>query len=304
MWLDECQYLGIEGSFFFLTYGETFNLFPGPNLVISRPFFDTSTGTNNSELDNFPGVVSGSKTVTSYTNLYGADANLRRNICCACNYRVDLVGGFRFMSLSDGVSIGENITVVNRPPTPAGTFILVNDSFRTTNEFYGGQFGFAGEVREGRAFVDFRGLLALGATVERTYINGSTSFTTPGGATATFPGGLLAQPPANQAGTPLQPSNIGNYQVTNFAVIPELGVNVGYQVTDGFRAFVGYSFMFWSNVVRAGEQIPTAVDSRVLPPLPNAGVAPPVVAGGPSLYQFHYNSLYVQGVSFGLEFRY
>jgi hypothetical protein len=63
--------------------------------------------------------------------------------------------------------------------------------------------------------------------------------------------------------------------------------------------------MYWSNLIRAGEQIPNAIDSRTLPPLPNL-TAPggPVTAGGTSLYQFHYNSLWMQGINFGTQIRF
>jgi hypothetical protein len=303
-WFDVCQMIGLEGSFFFLLKHDTFTLLPGPNLVISRPFFDTSTNSQNAELDNFPGVVEGLKIVNSYSQLYGADVNVRRALACCCNYRLDALVGFRFLGLYDMVDITENLTAINRPPVPAGTFIVVNDNFRTSNEFYGGQIGLAGEYREGRVFVDFRGLLALGATVERTFINGSTSFTPPGGVTTTFQGGLLAQPPAVQGSTQLFPSNIGNYTTTSFAVVPELAANVGFQATNWLRFWVGYTFLYWSNVVRAGEQIDLRVDSRTLPPLPNTSVNPPVVLGGSSLYQFHYNSYWAQGINIGTQFRY
>jgi hypothetical protein len=235
--------------------------------------------------------------------------NLRRNLACTMTanggYRMDGLVGFRYMGLYETVDITEDLVTINRPPVPAGTEILVNDNFRTTNEFYGGQLGLAGEYRTGCFFVDFRGLLAMGATISHTYINGSTSFSPPGAATQTFPGGLLAQPPAIQGTTQLQPSNIGVYQATNFAVIPEIAVNVGVQPMPWLRCYVGYTFMYWSNVVRAGEQIPNAIDSRALPPLPNL-TAPggPVTAGGSSLYQFHYNSLYMQGINFGTQIRF
>jgi hypothetical protein len=308
-WIDECYMLGLEGSFLFLPKHEGFTAECGPGQVVSRPFFDTSTGAQNAELVCFPGVLCGSVTINTDTQIYGADVNLRRNLCCNSNcntgYRIDGLIGFRYMGLYETVDITEDLTAINRPPVPAGTLISVNDNFRVTNDFYGGQFGLAGEYRAGWFFADFRGQLALGATIQHTYINGTTSFTPPGGATQTFTGGLLAQPPAIQGTTQLPPSNIGAYQTTNFAVIPEVAVNIGVQPLPWLRLYTGYTFMYWSNVIRAGEQIPNSIDSRTLPPLPNL-TAPggPVTAGGTSLYQFHYNSLWMQGINFGTQIRF
>ncbi|HLW68597.1 MAG TPA: BBP7 family outer membrane beta-barrel protein, partial [Gemmataceae bacterium] len=90
-WIDECYMLGVEGSFLYLPHHETFTAECGPGQVVSRPFFDTSTGTQNAELVCFPGVLCGSVTVTSDSQIYGADANLRRNLACCSNCN----GGYR-----------------------------------------------------------------------------------------------------------------------------------------------------------------------------------------------------------------
>src|SRR6185312_8185902 len=98
-----------------------------------------------------------------------------------------------------------------------------------------------------------RAKLALGAMQQGVDIQGLTNLTIPGQATQSLPGGFLATS-----------SNIGHYNRTKFAVVPELGANVGIQVNNNIRAFVGYTFLYLSNVVRPGPQIDLAVNRTQL----------------------------------------
>jgi Putative beta barrel porin-7 (BBP7) len=55
----------------------------------------------------------------------------------------------------------------------------------------------------------------------RSFLTPSAATERSGGATVTTPGGLYALP-----------GNIGHYTHDEFSVVPELGINVGYQVTN------------------------------------------------------------------------
>ena len=50
-------------------------------------------------------------------------------------------------------------------------------------------------------------------------------------------------------------SNVGRYERDHFAMIPELGITLGYDVTCNVRATFGYTFLYWSKVARPGDQI-------------------------------------------------
>ena len=113
-------------------------------------------------------------------------------------------------------------------------------------------------------------------------IDGVTSST----ASGTQRGGLLALP-----------TNIGRYSRDSFAIVPELGLKVGYNFTDRLRGFVGYDVLYASNVVRPGDQVDTFVNSSFLPPGPGVGAPLP-------RFQFRQTDFWAQGVSFGLEWRY
>ena len=62
------------------------------------------------------------------------------------------------------------------------------------------------------------------------------------------------------------------------------------------RVFVGYDFLYLSDVVRAGDQVNLAVN-----PNPLRGVT-----GGPAqpVFIVRPSDFWAQGVNFGLEFRY
>ena len=87
----------------------------------------------------------------------------------------------------------------------------------------------------------------LGDTVQILDINGSQRFVSPTGVVQNFTGGLLALP-----------SNIGHFTNNAFSVVPEIGVNLGYQILPRLRGFVGYNMLYWSNVIRPGTSIDRA----------------------------------------------
>ena len=88
-----------------------------------------------------------------------------------------------------------------------------------------------------------RSSVALGVTHGTTTIDGQSAVVEPTGSVTAFPGGLLAQP-----------TNIGRYTDNHFAVVPEVGVRLGAQVTERLRAYVGYNYLYWSSVTRRGSR--------------------------------------------------
>ena len=307
-WCNDCQSIGAEANFFFL--GQRSNDFtastsgaPG-STVLARPFFDTSTGTQNSELVGYPGLAAGSIRVHSTSGpLLGAEGNLLFNLCRSCDtcydacnpcdrpasrYRVDLLAGMRYMELREGLGITENTQVDPNSPVFAGDNISAFDQFDTVNRFYGGQLGIRSEWWYKRVFFNATAKVALGDTHQTVDINGSTRLTTPGGAITVLPGNLYAQP-----------SNIGHYARDQFSVVPEMGMNVGYEVTRNLRLFAGYTIIYWSNVERPGDAISTAVNSTRVP---TSTVAP----SGPlnPQFNFHDSNFWAQGINFGIQLRF
>ena len=275
-WFGDQRLLGIEGGGFFLgRQSESFSASSSGTPILTRPFFNAVTRLQDSELVAAPNILAGTVTARTSNTFYGAEANLRSGVFCGPCWNMDLIAGYRYLALDENLRVGESLQALQVPLTFA-----LNDSFRVNNRFNGGQIGLESEWRRNRWSLDLKAKVALGNMSERVEIFGST-----------LTNGVVAN-----RGLLAQPSNSGTFQRNHFAVVPDVGVNVGYQVTNHLRAFVGYDFLYLSDVVRAGDQ----VDFRVNPNQLRG------VAAGPAAPAFNFrgSDFWAQGVSFGLEFKY
>lgn len=323
LWLDHSQSIGLEGSYFFLGSRSTrFDSASNGALgspVIARPFFDVSSGIPNAQLVAFPGLASGEIHLSATSRFQGAELNLTCNPCCTpcddmcadqvclsenaakhsrhggnCDFGFNLLGGFRYLQLDERLAITENSRVNSALPAgnliSGGSIITINDQFDVRNSFYGGQVGAQAWWCCGRMFVNVVGKVALGATHQVVDIHGSTSITSPAGSTVSTPIGFLASG-----------SNSGQFTRDRFAVVPEVGINVGYQITRHMRASLGYTCLYWSSVVRAGDQVDTGLSGTQIPTdsrfNPQAGPDRPTVLLNDSAF-------WAQGINFGVEYRY
>ena len=146
------------------------------------------------------------------------------------------------------------------------------------------------EVRQGPWSAELLTKLALGDTHQIVSINGSQVQDDNVLGISTFRGGLLALP-----------TNIGRFTQDRFSVVPELGLNLGYQVTDHLRLVVGYSFLYWSSVVRPGGQSDRNLDVTNIPNF--ISTALPTGQGRPAPL-LQTTDFWAQGINFGLQFRF
>jgi hypothetical protein len=302
MWFDDCESCGIDGSFFFLPRtSETTVVNSAQFPIITRPVYvpnpipGTSTPIGeNGESVAVPGILRGSVTATATSELWGADLNLRKTLFTSCDWTAIVFAGYRYLNLTEDLTMTENITVVGPGgsrisiPDPIGTRVVVQDEFRTHNDFDGGQVGFLYERRLGRWDFDARGSVALGDTYQILDIDGYQVRERPGEAPMTYRGGLLAAGP-----------NLGQFTSNHFSVVPELTLNVGYRVTDNFRVFAGYNFLVWTDVIRPGDQIDRTVDLTFVPNAP----AVPFSGQFRPRPLFAQRDLVVNGIQFGAELR-
>lgn len=290
IWLDNCQKCGIEGNFFFLgTSRERYVAGSNGSTIVSRPFFNTTRGIQDIELVSFPNILAGGVTVDSQSSFIGGGVNMLKNICCSPCGRFDLILGYSYLNLEDEINIREDLTSLpGQTNVPPGTRFLVQDNFRTSNTFNGVNIGFAGEKRRGHWYFGLRAGVALGNVHQQVDINGNTVRTLPGQPSETFSGGLLAQP-----------SNIGTYERDRFAAIPWFGLKVGLQVTPRVRSYVGYDFLYFSNVARAGDQIDLRVNQTQIPPRTNGVSGPAFPAFTP-----RETGAAVNAFRFGIETRF
>ena len=58
----------------------------------------------------------------------------------------------------------------------------------------------------------------------------------------------------------MQATNSGSFTRNEFSVVPEIGINLGYNVTQNLRLFAGYNFLYWTNVLRVADQVDTTLN--------------------------------------------
>jgi hypothetical protein len=83
-----------------------------------------------------------------------------------------------------------------------------------------------------------------------------------------------------------------------FGVVPEVGLDVGLRLAPWARARVGYSFLYWSGVVRPGDQVDRQVNPRLVPTDQDFGLP-----GGPArpASQLNRTDFWAHGLNFGAE---
>jgi hypothetical protein len=130
----------------------------------------------------------------------------------------------------------------------------------------------------------------VGATEQSVDINGGQIFNRVNGTVQTFQGGLYALP-----------SNIGHFSQTRFAVVPDVGLKIGYDLTDHIQLFVGYDVLYWSSVLRAGDQIDRSLDANKIP---NFGGQFPATAQVRPVPLLQTTGYWAQGFNAGILIRY
>lgn len=297
VWLDRCHTWGIGAEFFQI--GSETDSFSGTSTgdpILARPFFNTQTGREDSELVAYPGVISGTVKARAESELGGAGVHLRYLRCCdeGCTQgvfcgcpghfcsRTEALIGLRYLKLDESLTVTEDLI------SPDGSFDI-SDRFQTRNEFVGLDIGWSYRRTRDCWTMDCLVRLGVGNTRQTVRINGETTINSPQNdpTTQTLPGGLLTQT-----------SNIGKYSDDQFAVVPEFNANLGYQMSDHVRLMLGYTFIYWSNVVRTGDQIDLDVNTDLLPP-----PVEPVTGPQRPAFRFDTTDYWVQGINLGLEYR-
>lgn len=290
LWLDQCRTWAVAGEFFGLSSrSEGFSASSNGDRVLTRPFINVLDGLNDAQIVAYPGIANGSLSAVATSELQGAGFHFRRQtnshtgcggglLCTGCSMfhsRTDMLFGYRFLQLDESVGINELVNGVN----PVGVF-RINDQFDTVNKFNGFDMGMNYQRTRGPWSLDLLAKLAIGNTNQRVSIRGTT----------------VIDGTAHQGGLLAQPSNIGTYSRDRFTILPELGAKVGFQLTHNLKLTGGYTMIFWSNVVRPGDQIDLGVNPDQLPPaIGNGSPARPE-------FVFRDSDYWVQGLSFGGEF--
>ena len=287
LWIDPQQSVGIGGNFLSVeSVGSIFDLQSNGDPLLARPFFDVSTGLQDSQVVAATGISNGWINIRTQNDFLGAEAYVREALTRGNRRRIDLIYGYRFARLDESIEIRDWTVSTNQGgPIPIGTVIAGRDLFDTQNIFHGGELGLQFSDDVGRFNWSALAKVALGNVRQSATVDGDTIITVPGFDPVASPGSLYALP-----------TNMGRYHRDRFAVIPEVNLNVGYRLTRAWTARVGYTFLLWNRVAQAVPQI----DYNLNP----TQISGPLVGPAQPSFTFHNTEYWLQGVNFGLECRF
>jgi len=314
LWLDEQHITGFEASGFLLEKPRIAFAANSPDgsLVLARPFFAAEQNLvpqNSALLIAFPNILAGGVTISSTSRFWGAEANFARNVAHHCGWDVNLLFGFRYLSLDEHLLINQSSTVLQAQAPgvvtgiigpgnqllslgDAGSTVNITDTFGTQNNFYGAQIGTRIGYRSGMWTVEVQTKVAMGPTHEGLNVFGSTQQNI-----------VLNGPPPSAsssnatAGFLALATNSGHDRTNWFSVVPEVGINLGCQVSSHVRALAGYNFLYMNSVIRPGNQVNLNINRAFLPTISQPGSATNIAE--PSKL-FKQNEFWAHGVNFGM----
>ena len=298
LWLDDCdsigigtRFLGVQGDRIDYARASDANSFP----TILRPFFNTDPDPNRFGPDalivSLPGLSTGSIDIRTSNDVYSSDTFLRVNMLRDSQTRWDLIGGYHFTLVDDGLTV-HNRSTITGGQNPVGTIFDFRDAFNARNEFHGGSIGVMGQRTHGCWTMNLLAKLSVGRSYQSVTIDGQTTVIDVGGGVATTAGGLLTQP-----------TNIGNYQRTKTVFVPEAALSLNRRITDNWDVSIGYSFIGWSSVLLAGDQIDRSVNNTATV---NGSQLNGGALNGPANPRFAFTdtSFWLNAMSFGVNYRY
>jgi hypothetical protein len=257
------------------------------NPVLVRPFVNARTGQEWADYRSYPTYMSGTTHEDFGTQLGGIEANvywdLAPRVPAENSFGFGIVAGARYFQLDEHYCTYD--TSDDLPAAGSGLSFRYHDVFNTENAFVGGQVGAVAKWRMSRFAFDVTGKFLAGNNHQSVDINGWTRLSDAFG-NVVF---------VDNSGLFVQPSNVGSRSRDAFAVGGELGLKLGWRVTDWFRINVGYQFFLLSNVIRPGDQIDRVVQMQSLIGTPQPSLGRPLVP-------FQQTTFYTQMLNFGFEF--
>jgi hypothetical protein len=301
-WFDPDMTIGVQASGFCLETHSMHKKYYSNRTdgapVIARPFFNLLTGQEDAQIVTSPADALGGRYIGGIgifgdSRTWGGEANLLLNIADSA-MRWDLVGGFRYLGQKDEFRSDQSSTVLKpgtvgfgSAPAPPPDIVSLRDFLQTTNNFYGAQLGIQGLWQAGAWSVFVGGRVGLGINQEHLEATGRTLLTGSAGTSQYLFGGLFVPPNLSRADR----SPIGYMTEVNF--------RLGYQITPQWIASIGYTFLYWGNVIRPEGQINPAIDPRNVPSSLSYNPAAPVPP-----FALHSTNYWAQGLTVGLEYHY
>jgi len=289
VWLDPCHRIGLGGHYVALGNSPVEFALTSQELgFFARPFDDATTAPPTPTAlpvanDGAAPPTTGNLLLQSDSDVQAGDVYFRWVLRRSCRLRFDLLAGYQYSRLDEYLSID----TFTRTDLDNDLFQTreARDVFDTENEYNAGHFGFDAEYRKGCWGLETLARFGFGNMHQRVTISGSSTFTDAENNVDTRASGLLAQ----------SATNGGVHTQDEFAFMTDTGIKLNYYVRERFKLSIGYSLMYWSNVLRPGDQVNLNVDARLLNP------APPLDATEPS-FAFDTTKFYIEGLTLGMDF--
>lgn len=249
----------------------------GTGRSIGRPFFNTELPGYDSILVNLDGNFAGNVHVESDLRMLAAEAYGRLKFGRGANYRVDLIGGYTHFNIDDRLWA--------RSETIGPSISRFFDDFDAENQFHGGQLGIESTIEQGKWALTSLVKVHLGNMNQVIDIRGSSQ-------SETIP--VPPTPPTvtnfNSGGALAFDDSLGRHERNKFAFAPELNLKLAYRFRPNVLLSVGYSFIYFDNVLLAGDHIDPVFDGSTL------------LTNGPHAqrpFEFRDSGLWVQGIDLG-----
>lgn len=288
-WIDPCQYYGLEATGFLMGKSSPASSFlstSSDEASLSVPIqLPDGTETSIFALVNTPAssLPDERLSVEQSSQLWGAEGNLIFNQLRTSSWNIDGLLGVKHLNLNESLDLNADI---QRNVTGGRSIVLGHDHFGTRSEFYGSTIGMRC-VRSGRRLqFNSSGAIGLGFNANEVNISGSRTQSSPTSLPTTTSGFVFSEP-----------TNIGTAKHRNFSVVPECKLGLSYWLRCRLAVDVGYSALYWNNVVRPGDQI-----DRVVNPTQRGG-GTLVGDARPSPF-FQRTDLWFHTVSFGVTYRF
>lgn len=327
MWFDSESHCGLEVSAFILERrASSITTAIGPQLVdpeegqifiavpATPPAPAIAPAPNFSQVStvNFFLSTGSSSVVSSVANqLWGVEANGRCGRYAIGCFSLGSLAGFRYLNFEEdalsatsatltflpGTTIGENVTVeggiggigiiqfqaTSLPAVPDSPLTMTSlTSVRTVNQWYGYQLGGDFEWACGPCFLNGFAKFGLGGMHQAADV-------------------LVIIPGADPLA--LAATN-GHHTRNRVAGIMEGNINVGWAFTPGIRAYLGYNYLYIMRVARPNGLVVNGSNDLDVTIPGEEGTIAVTISNQTPVFRFADRDMWVQGVQFGLEFRY
>lgn len=329
LWTDQSEQRGIEAGYFLIperSQKQSINTSGQPGSInVAVPIYDVTglwglNGVPGETVFILPGPIFGPGFVGSFQlktsiRLQGAELDALIKRVDNSKFLLNFIGGFRWLQLEESLSfIGRTAAV---PNSMESGFYNIKDSFKTNNNFFGGQVGvkaacstkmwrFTGVTKVAVGLMNQN----VGVRGRSQTSNGNLFYLTHNTETEILNGGIFAEP-----------TNQGSHCRNVFAAAVEAGIKMFYRVSSCLELGVGYNFLFASSLVRPGDQIDRKINptrtalaeasrasAGVGPdtPIPFGESQPASLPKGPKYPKFkpHTTNFWIQGLTIDAQLQF